>query len=433
MASIQSLGIGSGLLTTELVEDIIAAEREATDLRLDARRTEFEARISAFGGVQSTLETLRSASDALGNSKTLLSKLAISSDEQAITATATPSAQAGVHSVEVLSLARKHTLASIRFEDIDSVVGDGTLDFRFGTTTFNEGVYDAFTEDPDQAGASITIDASNNTVSGIRDSINEAGIGVTASIVNDGQGYVLVLTSDDSGANNSMEITVTEGGTAGLSALAFNAGASTPDVNMTLAVAAEDASLTVDGILITRETNTISEVISGVTFNALSVNVGEPANVSISQDTSDIVERVQAFVDAFNSAKALTDELTAFDEDAEAGALLISDSMLRGVRSQMRRFLSSSVPNLESTSIRSLVDLGVATNQNSGFALTLDSQQLLNALTNNPDDVAALLADQTRASDGLKRFKGLFIIVVGQIIILIIHIQEFQSAAGTIK
>ena len=79
MASIQSLGIGSGLLTSELVEDIIAAEREATDLRLDARRTEFEARISAFGSVQSTLETLRSATDDLSRSGSLLSKLATSS------------------------------------------------------------------------------------------------------------------------------------------------------------------------------------------------------------------------------------------------------------------------------------------------------------------------------------------------------------------
>ena len=404
MASIQSLGIGSGLLTSELVEDIIAAEREATDLRLEARRSEFDARISAFGSVKSTLETLRSAADALGRSNTLLSKLAVSSDESSVTATATPGAESGVHTVEVLSLARKHTLASIRFEDIDTVVGDGTLDFRFGTTTFNGGDYDTFTEDPEKAGATVTIDASNNTVAGIRDSINEAGIGVTASIVNDGQGFVLVLTSDDSGLNNSMEITVTEGGAPGLSALAFNAAASTAGVNMTQSVAADDATLNVDGILISRETNTISEVISGVTFNALSVNTDEPATITISQDAGDIVERVQAFVDAFNEAKTLTDELTAFDEDAETGALLMSDSVLRGIRSQMRRFLSSSVLNLESPSIRSLVDVGITTDQNLGFQLKLNSDKLLEALTNNPDDVAALLADQKRASDDLIRF-----------------------------
>ena len=72
MASIQSLGVGSGLLTSDLVEDIIAAEREATDLRLDAKRAEFEAKISAFGSLQSQLATLDSASAQLSNSGSLL-------------------------------------------------------------------------------------------------------------------------------------------------------------------------------------------------------------------------------------------------------------------------------------------------------------------------------------------------------------------------
>lgn len=404
MASIQSLGVGSGLLTSELVEDIIAAEREATDLRISAKRAEFDARISAFGAVKSTLGTLRSAADALSSSSTLLSKLATSSNETAVSATATASAETGVHSVEVLSLARSHTLATIQFDDIDSVIGDGTLDFRFGTTTFDAGNYDTFTENPERAGASITIDSSNNTVTGIRDTINEAGIGVTANIVNDGTGYVLVLTADASGEDNSMEITVTEGGVPGLSALDFNAAASTPGVNMTQTVAADDATLNVDGIVITRETNTISEVISGVTFNAQSLNPGAPATITISQDTSGMAERMQAFVDAYNSVKSLTDQLTDFDEDSETGALLIGDSTVRGIRAQMRRFLGGSVPDLESSAIRSLVDLGITTNQDAGFQLQFDSQEFLAALNSAPDDVAALLADQKRASDNLIRF-----------------------------
>ncbi|MDH3643988.1 MAG: flagellar filament capping protein FliD, partial [Gammaproteobacteria bacterium] len=404
MASIQSLGVGSGLLTSELVEDIIAAEREATDLRLNARRAEFDARISAYGSVKSSLGQLRSAADGLSNSSTLLSKLATSTNENAVTASATASAESGVHSVEVLSLARSHTLATIQFDDIDTVIGDGTLDFRFGTTTFSGGNYDTFTENPEKAAASITIDSSNNTVTGIRDTINEAGIGVTANIVNDGTGYVLVLTTQDSGQDNGMEITVTEGVTPGLSALAFNASASTPGTNMTQTVAADDATLNVDGIVITRESNTISEVIAGVTFNAQSLNPGAPATITIAQDTTGIAEKMQAFVDAYNTVKSLTDELTDFDEDSETGALLMGDSALRGIRTQMRRFLSSSVVNLESTSIRSLVDLGITTNQNSEFQLQFDSQQFLNALSTSPDDVAALLADQKRASDNLVSF-----------------------------
>ena len=406
MASIQSLGVGSGLLTSELVDDIIAAEREATDLRLQAKQAEFEARISAFGTIQSGLDALRSTTASLSSSLTLLTNTAASTNEGAVTATATTDATPGVHSVEVLSLARAHTLASLRFDDIDSVVGDGTLDFRFGTTTFSGGAYDTFTENPERASGSVVIDSANNTLTGVRDAINEAGLGVSASILNDGDGYLLVLTSEDTGADNSMEITVTEGATPGLSALSFNAGASTPGTHLTQTVVADDAVLRVDGINVTRDNNTFDEVIEGVTFNALGINAGAPATITVSRDTSDMDAKMQAFVDAFNALKTLTDDLTAFDEDAGTGSLLTGDATLRGVRSQMRRFLSNMITGVSSTEYRSLVDIGLTTNQNANFALEFDSAAFQAALSADAESVVALLADQSRASDDLIRFEG---------------------------
>ncbi len=405
MASIQSLGVGSGLLTSELVEDIISAEREATDLRISAEKAEFEARISAYGSINSTLEQLNSAAAGLSSSRDLLINNVISSDESAVSASASPQAKPGVHSVEVISLARSHTLASPRFEDIDSLVGDGSLTIRFGTTTLDEdGAYVSFEENADRAAASITIDESNNTLTGIRDTINEAGIGIVASIVNDGDGYVLALSSESSGEAQSMEISVTEGASPGLSALAFNATASEAGVNLTQTVAAQDARLIIDGIPIRRESNTVSEVIDGVTFNALAVNLDAPVSVTIAQDTDGIVEKMQEFVDAYNSVKDLADELTAFDEDSASGGLLMGDSTLRGIRSQMRRLLSSTVAGLEAGSVRSLVDLGITTNQNNGYRLQLDSERLVEALQTDPDAVSALLADDKQASDDLVRF-----------------------------
>jgi len=404
MPSIQSLGIGSGLLTSELVEDIIAAEREATDLRIGAEKAEVQARISSFGSIQSTLESVRSAADSLGDSRTLLSNVVSSSNAAAVTASADATANPGVHSVEVISLARAHTLRTARYDEVDSVVGDGTLSFSFGTTTFSGADYDTFTPDPERVSAEVTIDGSNNTLGGVRDAINEADIGVVASIVNDGEGYILVFTSEDSGEDASMEITVTEGAVSGLSALSFNATANTPGVNMTQSVAADDARMTIDGILVRREDNSFDEVVPGVTFNALSLNVGAPATITIAQDAGNITERVQAFVDSYNSAKSLLDQLTDFDEDTEVGALLMGDATLRGVRTQMRRFLANVVAGVESTGLRSLVDLGITSNQNADFMLQLDVATLQSALASNPRDVAALLADQARASDDLIRF-----------------------------
>lgn len=399
MASIQSLGIGSGLLTSDLVEDIIGAEREATDIRLEARRAEVDARISSFAGIRSTVDQLRSATSALSGTGGLISNTTTSSDATALTATAATSAEVGVHTVEVQSLARKATLASIRFDDLESVVGDGTLDIRFGTTTLDvDGNYDTFTENTERAAVSIQIGEGSRTLTGVRDAINEAAAGVTAAIVNDGDGYVLVLTSSRAGADNSLEITVTEGATAGLSSLAFNAAASTPGTHLTQNVAAQDAVLIVDGISVRREENTINEVIPGVTLNALSVTES-PVTLGINQDNDAVVERVQTFVDAFNDVKALLDQLTAFDEDAGSGALLMGDSTVRGLRTQMRRILTASVAELDNGGLRAMVDLGVSTDQNNNFALKLSTTQLTNALLSDPEGVQALVGDSSRASD----------------------------------
>ncbi len=406
MASIQSLGVGSGLLTSELVEDIIAAEREATDLRLDAKRAEVDAKISAFGAIRSAMESLRASSAALGDSKTLLSQTVASSNEGVVTATAGASAVTGTHTVEVLATARAHTLTSVRFDSIEDVVGEGTIDFRFGTTTFSGGNYDTFEENPERASAQVIIDSSNNTLGGIRDAINTADIGVVASIVNDGEGFVLVLKSASTGEDHSMELTVTESGAAGLAAFSFNASASSPGTHFTQTVDADDATVTIDGITVSRETNTIDEVIPGVTFEVTNNNAGFPATVTISQDTAAITEKMQAFIDNYNSLKTLVDDLTDFDEEEGVGALLTGDATVRALMSQVDRLLVRGVSDLESNALRALVDLGVARDQNNDYQLNLNSSVFTQSLASSSDDVLAMLADERRASDSQISFVG---------------------------
>ncbi|MCP5181166.1 MAG: flagellar filament capping protein FliD [Pseudomonadales bacterium] len=406
MASIQSLGIGSGLLTSDLVDKIIGAEREATDLRLDARKAEIEARISSYGSVRSIVSEVSSAVSALSSSSGLLVNTAASSIPTSVTATASAKAAPGIHTVDVTSLARKQTLTSIRFDDIDAVVGDGILNIRFGTTTLDvDGNYDTFTENEERAAVSISIPPGSQTLAGVRDAINKNGNGITANIVQDGEGYVLVLASDRAGADNSLEITVSEGFTPGLSSLAFNAGASTPGTNLTQAVAADDARVTIDGLAITRETNTISDVVTGVTFNLLSATEST-ASISIARDDTAISTRVQDFVDSFNSLKSVVDELTKFDDKTKTGALLMGDATVRGLRTQMRRLLTASIGGLDSSSIRALVDIGVRTDQNNGFQLTFDSVKLTSALASNAQSVVDLLADSSSANDPFVKVIG---------------------------
>lgn len=399
MPSIQSLGVGSGLLTSELVEDIIKAERKATDLRLDTRKAEVEAKISSFAAIRSAVSQVSASVAALSSTNTLLVNAVASSTPNSVTATATAAANVGAHTIDVTSLARKQTLASPRFAGIDSVVGDGTLNIKFGTTSVDQSsVYQSFTENTSRAALSITIPPERRTLAGVRDAINESGRGITASIVQDGQGYVLVLAADAAGGNNSMEISVSEGGTSGLLALSYKLGAATPGVHLTQTVKGQDAVLTVDGVPISRQTNAISDVIPGVTLNLLSATTST-ASISVTRDDSEINKRVQNFVTGFNELKALMDELTKFDEKEKTGALLISDATLRGLRTQMRRVLGGGIVGLDNNNIRALVDIGIRTDQNAAFALTFDPTRFAAALNNDAKGVRDLLTDSSKASD----------------------------------
>ncbi|MDX1489668.1 MAG: flagellar filament capping protein FliD [Pseudohongiellaceae bacterium] len=237
MASIQSLGIGSGLLTSDLVDQLIAAEREPVELRLDSKQALTEAKITAFGEITSVLSSFDSAVQALTLPSSFNASTATSSNESALTATASSVATAGSYTVSVSQLAQNHAIASQAYEETSDVVGTGTLTFRFGTTTFNGEAYDSFDVNADVSSRTISIDSTNNTLSGIRDAINAEDFGVQASIVDDGSGYRLVFKSEDSGAENSIEVVAS--GTDGLKALNFNATAN----NLSLNAVAETGSL----------------------------------------------------------------------------------------------------------------------------------------------------------------------------------------------
>ena len=225
MAAIQSLGIGSGILTTELVEDLVAAEREPGELRLNLQQAEYEAEISGFGAITSALENLRTSTSALTTSGALESIVATSSDDTALSATATSQAEAGSYSVSIDQLAQSHSLVTKSYDAITDIVGTGELTFRFGETTFasGDGAYESFERDVSKTTKTLTIDSSNNTLSSLRAAINDGDFGVQATIVNDGSGFRLLLNTDDPGLSNSMEILVAGDQGSGLRDLAYNA------------------------------------------------------------------------------------------------------------------------------------------------------------------------------------------------------------------
>lgn len=403
MASIESLGIGSGLLTSELVESIIEAERAPTELRLDRKEAEVEAKITAYGEVRSALDKVQSAATALSSNNLIRGTTATSSDDSALTATTNSTAEPGNYRIAVDQVASAHTLASKAYTSVSDTVGTGTLTFNFGTTTYDDvtGDYTGFDKNADLASFSIDITSENNTLSGLRDTINKNVEGVTASLVFDGSGYRLLMSSDKTGEKSSMEIVAT--GDAGIQSLAYNAAQNDPNSNLRETQRGEDALLRVNGLEITSASNQVSEVIRGVTINVNQETTGS-INLNVNRNTGDVADKMEAFVEAFNEFKFVYDEVNKYDPDTKQGGLLLGDSTLRSTYSQVRSGLNAIVENLTGANFRSLADVGLETDQTQNFQFQFNRTKFEAALNANADAMAGLLARQQEVSDSQIRY-----------------------------
>jgi flagellar hook-associated protein 2 len=394
MASLTATGVGSGLDINNLLEQIVAAERTPTENRLNLKEAQIQAKLSAYGTLKGAVSTFQSSLSKLKSPSGFLTNSVNVSNKDVLTATASSIAEAGTYSVEVNDLAQSHVLASVAFDELDSVIGNGTLTFRFGTTVYdpgtsfiaNDDTYTSFTANSERSSKTITLNNSNNTVEGVRDAINAANMGVSASIVNDGSGYRLLITSKSQGLDNGMEISVNEGGapagntdTTGLSQLAFNSSAT----NMEQTQAAQNANFLVNGMLVTRESNTVGDAIRGVTLNLLSADPGTPVQVKISKDTAAVEKNIGDFVKAYNDLTTVFKGYTDWNPETARGGVLTGDATARNLMTQIRREVGSVLNS--GNRYNSLSSIGITTTRDG--TLALDSDTLSAAIA---DDVTAV-------------------------------------------
>jgi len=392
---ISSLGAGSGIDTTSLVNGLVAAERAPTDARLDDKQAELEADISAYGAFKSSLSEFESVIEPLSSSDTYIARSVSFSDTDAITPTELDAgATTGSYQIEVVSIATSQTLTSGSYTSEDDAVGEGTLTIRFGEWS-DDG--SSFSHDGDSETLQIEIDESNNSLQGLADAINDADAGVQASIVYDGDGYRLMLSSE-SGLRNGMEISVEESGDnptntddQGLSTLAFNADTQ----NLTQTQAASDAELVLNGLELTRETNEIDDVITGLTFELNSSSEGELINFSISQDDSIAEQAIRDFVEAYNVFYETAENLTGIDEETGEKAALANEPIAKSAVTQLRSILTAQVEGTRSD-FNSLAQVGILTELDG--TLTIDEEVFQDALDNNFDDLAALFSPTMSSS-----------------------------------
>jgi flagellar hook-associated protein 2 len=414
---ISSPGIGSGLDVNSIVSQLMAVESQpVTDL--NKKEASYLAQVSAFGTLSGALGSFQTALSGLSSPAKFQGVNASSSDNTILTGSATSNAVAGAYTVNVTQLAQAQTLATAGQASTSATLADGaktTLTFQFGTIsggTLQNGVYVAdpaatppapgFTQDANRAAGSVVIDNTNNSLEGIRDAINKAALGVTATIVSDGSAtpYHLVLTSNATGAASSMKISVARDPAAPADTTLQDLLGYDPagTQNLTQSAAAQDTKLSVNGIAVSGAGTSISDAIQGVT---LTLNKVGSSTLSVARDTASVTAGVNGLVKAYNDLDKVIKNLTAYDPTTKTGGPLLGDSSVRAIQAQLRNMLGGNLPGA-SGSLTNLPAIGV-TFQKDG-TLAVDSAKLQTALTDHLDDFAGLFATNGTSTDSLVKY-----------------------------
>lgn len=370
MASISSLGVGSGLDLSGLLEQLRDAERQKLQ-PITAQQTQEKARISAYGRLQSGLDKLQEAVATL-NGGTLFQGLSANVLGEGMTATTSAEASPGRYEVAVTHTARAGSLASTGVADLETTqIAADAIDPKL-TVTFG----DDTTKD-----IALTPGA---TLEEIRDAVNaDAEAGVDASIIFDGTDHRLVLSSRESGADAGVKDMAFSGLAGGVTL------AGDPDTHQP----GRDALLDINGIAITSATNTVEGAIQGVTLTLDPSASGKTMSLVVERDRESVKEAVTAFVDAYNELKSTLGRLTKVTGDADTAGELVGDRTVRSIESRLSRSLTEPVLGGE---LEILSAVGISLNEKG--RLELDEGKLDDAIASNPLGVADFFAGADKES-----------------------------------
>ena len=360
MGSISSPGIGSGINVTQLVSQLVAAERAPQEQRIGRRETDARADLAAFNQIKTALSSLRTAANALDGASGTAGRKATIQAEAGFTATATSTAALGRYTIEVESLATAQKRQSGAFST-SADLGTGTLSFTVGTETFN-----------------VTLGATN-TIAELRDAINTAtaGKGLAATVVNGDSGSVLVLNAAKAGTAGAITINATG------SIATFTSG-------LAVTTPATNAVVKVDGVTRTADSNRLTDLIGGVTLDLTKAQDNSTFTLDIVADNSNVRTAMQTFIGAYNSALTQLRNASAYNAETRTGGPLVGDAAVRGLQQQLRGAIGDAFDELSAIGIKSSKD----------GSLSLDVSKFDAALVASPAAVERLFDKETVGSLG---------------------------------
>jgi flagellar hook-associated protein 2 len=390
-------GLISGLDTEKVISQMLEIERQPI-IKLQTKEAGYQVKLTSYGSLKSTLATLKNAASSLDTSTDLNQFSAASSDASVFTASVFSTAKTGTYSLSVQSLAEAHKVKSNAFA-VDEAIGEGKFTIQLGSGN----------------SAEITTDA-DDTLEDVARLINEKQKDVQAAVITNGDHAYLTLTGLKTGAANTIRIEISEenppvpvgddpeypeylSDQVGLSRLLYVQGGTHNHLDQTQA--ASDAILSVDGVEgIHRPTNTIADVIKGVTLNIKDVTaVGETESLTITRDTAALTSKMNAFIEAYNAVVDFFKEVQKYDSRTQEAGALLGDSTANQIRNRLRGIVANSVAGVPGGLSR-LSDLGVT--MATDGKLELDTTVLNEVLTDKFDEVLSFFT----AADGEQKGFG---------------------------
>ena len=386
MAAINFSGLNSGIDTDKVIAGLLEAQKNQVTLATN-RRQGVLARQGALSALRGRVSSLRSASaDLIRAQGGVVGRREVRlSNDTLVAATASNRAAEGVYQVRVNQLAQAHQVATQAFTSSDAAITQGTLELRVGQ----------------RPPVTITVDSTNDTLTGLAESINRSAPGASATLLTDSTGTRLLLTSRETGTTNA--ITLTNNLAAG----------DKPEFNLATPVqAAADASVSVGSgagaITVTSSTNRFDALIEGVRIDLLKADPGTPLTIEVARDPSAAVTAVNDFVDAFNGVMEFIDTQSKVGIDGAASGLLQGNRTARQLQQEIRSTVLGVVPGANSKANR-LTALGVTVNDQG--RLVVDKARVTSALKGDVQGVTEADVRRLFAIDGQSSNPGLSFIL----------------------
>jgi len=392
---LSALNAGSGLNVTQIVDALVDAERVPKQEKIDEAKDTATVKISALGSLKNELSVFQTNTAALDGQI----GLALSSSTSNVTLSRTDSSLASEfsHTINVASIATGQVL---NFDNGGNGFSSTTGDIGIDSLTIDLGTWaagPAFTGNGTSSTLSLTTGATSLT--DVRDAINNAAIGVTASIIEVSTGSYSLMVKSPEGAENAMRITTSLSGAA-VDVMKYdpeNTGSFADTASEV--VSASDAAFTIDGIAVTRSSNTITDLFSGVTLeldNVSASDMGTDQVISSRYSETDALATLETVVSEINYLLSFLKEQSKPGTNGEDGGPLHGDHFIRYTENKIKNLTSTAIAGYDDDEIY-LSSFGVVTELDG--TLSIDETRFREYFDSNPEHFAAVTTSMIRTGD----------------------------------